>query len=318
MNDQSEDKELDAQSLMQQFEDVDEVLTEHFQGEMSERQDEWRVSVENLALPVWNGEILPALKANAVASNKTKADFHDQWLRTWKLTMDLFQAVHNHGTFEKKPWYFWEHQDYDFLRANDATRGIEIDKGALLDVAAGYLSRPEIRSNKFDWILMDSIVFQELDAYTYHVVNSKSGTGANWAAIFAGTSHSKYRVLQLLFWPIGIALCYVAPAAFAYWLATNDYHKMAYGVIGFWGLSLLLRLVGFPARWRARKKSTKILTQMLDMYRILGNSVISPTKLKECLEKAAAVGAVFDGALFSLVDRMAARDATAFIPSQIG
>ena len=52
------------------------------------------------------------------------------------------------------------------------------------------------------------------------------------------------------------------------------------------------------------------------MYHILGTDTISPRKLKESLDKGAEAGVVLDGAVYTIVDRMIARDPTAFIPTQ--
>jgi hypothetical protein len=46
---------------------------------------------------------------------------------------------------------------------------MNIQKDQMLRVAAEYLSHPEIRTNKFDWLLLDAIVFAELAAFSYHV-----------------------------------------------------------------------------------------------------------------------------------------------------
>ncbi len=291
---------------------IDESLREHWDKEVD--------SVFALTSPAWEGSILPALKANALGKNSTKEDFHDQWIRAKRLTIDLFKALHHNALdpCENEPRYFWQHQKFDLLRANDFTRGIAIDKEQLINVAAEYLSHPKIRSNKFDWLLLDALVFAELDAYSYHVVNTNAGTGINWAAMFAGKSHPKYYVLLFLFRGLGIALRYFVPTAIAYFLMIKGYGILAAVIAGGWALYLVFLLIGFPIRWRARKKASALLRYLADLYGILGDGTISPRRLKETLDKAAAEGVVLDGAVFSLVDRMVARDATAFIPTQVG
>jgi hypothetical protein len=47
---------------------------------------------------------------------------------------------------------------------------------------------------------------------------------------------------------------------------------------------------------------------------MLGEKTISPRKLREELDSAAAAGVVFDSAVFTIVDRIVARDPTAFFP----
>ncbi|WP_321884721.1 hypothetical protein [Paraburkholderia bannensis] len=67
-----------------------------------------------------------------------------------------------------------------------------------------------------------------------------------------------------------------------------------------------------------RRKNKALLARMLDLYRILGDSTISPRLLKDALDRAAEEGVVLDGAVFSIVDRIIVKDATAFVPNQIG
>jgi len=278
-------------------------------------------SLYALISPVLEGTILPSIKANALINNSTKEELRDQCIRALRLIIALFKALH-HNVFSlcenEEPHDLWHHQKYDFLRANDLTRGIAIDKAQLTNVAADYLSHPEIRNNKFDWMLLDAFVFAELDAYTYHVVNTGSGTGINWAAMFAGKSHPKYYGLQFLFVSLGISLRYLAMPAIAYFLMIKDYGTLATILAGGWLLYLAFLLFGFPKRWRARKKRAALLSYLADLYGMLGDGTISPRRFKETLDKVAAEGVVLDGAVFSLVDRMVARDATAFIPSQVG
>jgi hypothetical protein len=46
---------------------------------------------------------------------------------------------------------------------------------------------------------------------------------------------------------------------------------------------------------------------------MLGHKAISPRKLRERMDAATADGIVFDGAITAIVDRMIAREPTAFI-----
>jgi hypothetical protein len=277
--------------------------------------------VFELTSTAWEGAILPALKANAVRDNCTQEEFRDRWIRARRVTEGLFRALHNNAfdaSENEKPTYFWYHQHFDLLRSNDRKRGITIYKEQLIEVAATYLSHPKIRTNKMDWLLLDAFVFAELDAYTDFVVNAKAGTGINWAASFAGKNLLKYYGLLLLFRCLGIVFRFVMPAAMVYFLSLEGYGTLALVVAGGWVLYLAYLLIGFPARWRARRKASKLLQYLIEVYGILGDGTISPRKLKEALDKAAAAGVVLDGAVFGLVDRLVARDPTAFVPTQVG
>ncbi|WP_143326015.1 hypothetical protein, partial [Paraburkholderia ribeironis] len=151
-----------------QLDEIAEPLSEHWARRMGE-------NVHELVAPIWEGSILPSLKANALAGNWTGEEFRGRCVRAIGLTIDLFDALHNNarGDFtsnDEKPRYYWIHQRFDMLRTNDAKRGISIDKDEMLRVAADYLSHPEIRTNAFDWLLLDAIVFAELDAFAHFVL----------------------------------------------------------------------------------------------------------------------------------------------------
>src|SRR5476649_1712150 len=108
---------------------VDASLREHWEGETDE-------DVYALILPAWERSILPTLKENTAAIDNSVDDFRGRWIRSMRLTIDLFQALHNNwysADSAEKPSYFWIHQTYDFLRANDATRGLDINKAELLE-----------------------------------------------------------------------------------------------------------------------------------------------------------------------------------------
>jgi hypothetical protein len=85
----------------------------------------------------------------------------------------------------EEPSCYWIHRTLDLFRTNDDTRGIAIDKAEMLSAAAIYLSHPEIRTNRFDWMFLDSIAFAELDAFAEYVFTTRGGTGGNLAAAFA-------------------------------------------------------------------------------------------------------------------------------------
>ncbi|MFM0699510.1 hypothetical protein [Paraburkholderia sediminicola] len=298
------------------IEQITEPLDEHWAQRMGD-------SVYRLVSPVWEGSILPSLRAKALRSECTAEEFRDMWIRSMSLAIDLFEALHIGAYFEgapeeEKPRFLWCHQSFDLLRANDKRRGFDIGKDELLRVAAEYLSHPEIRCNYFDWLLLDSIVFAELDAFGYHVLSTRAGTGFNLAAAVADGNLVKYQVLSLLLGVLGFALRYLAAPAVSIFLASKGHEIASLTVAGLWVLNLVWTLIGFPARRKMRKKGAELLTSLNDLYQILGNSTISPRILKESLDKAVAAGVVLDGAVFTIVDRMVARDATAFIATQAG
>lgn len=267
----------------------------------------------------WHNHALPCLRTLALKQGHSSQQYQIDLVQAHRISEVLFNALHQTGKFEpdyRKPRYVWMHQAVDIFKANDAKRGFEIDKSELSQVAAEYLSHPEIRTNMLDWQLLDSIIFQELDAYAYNALHTRGGTGVNLAASFAGGNPAKYYGLQFVFGIVGFVFAYLAFPALAVFLLIREHEIWAVVIAGLWALNLVFKMISFPARRRARKKAAELLQNLVDLYGVLGNSTISPRKLKESLDSAAAAGVVLDGAVFTLVDRMIARDPTAFIPTQ--
>lgn len=280
----------------------------------------WSDEISEAALPFVSQEFNhftgPALKARARRDGYTADQHKSMWIRAWDVTHQLFDALHSGLTDEKtKPQYFWRHQSFNVLRTDDRTRGFDILKDSLLSVAALYLGHPEIRTNRFDWLFLDAIVFQELEAYGEHVFSTKAGTGMNWAAVFAQGSQWKYHLFQVLFSLIGFALNFLVLPVAAYYLAVHDHPIGAMVTAGVWAITIVLKIISYPARRRARRKAATLLQHLIDLYRILADNTISPRKLKESLDAASAAGVVLDGAVFTIVDRLIALDSTAFIPT---
>jgi hypothetical protein len=147
------------------------------------------------------------------------------------------------------------------------------------------------------------------------MMDSGAGKGMNWAWIFSGPSASKYTIYSLFVWIFGFVARYLALPALAIYLLTQQLPGWAMGVGIVWIIYLLLRLISTPARRRLRKKYGELLQLLLDVYVPLEGSTISPRKLKETVDKAAAGGVVLDGAVFGLVDRMIQRDPAVFDPN---
>ena len=265
--------------------------------------------------------LLPNLRARALAGSTSEVGYRDLMASAWGTVGELFQALHQNAWDEeldasKKPHGFWYHQQPDIFRTEDDPRGFDINKAELSEVAARYLQLPEIQTNRLDWIVLDSIVLAEFEAFAREMLNTRAGTGMNWAAAFAGRSELKYYGFSFLFWIIGVILAYALPIAAVYYLATKGHETGAIVLLAIWALLTLWKLVTYPLRFRARRKARKLLQHLFDLYRALGENTISPTQWRKMLDAATTDGVILDGAAFTIIDRAIARDATAFIPAQ--
>jgi hypothetical protein len=212
-----------------QLDAVAEPINDHWAEQMG---DDARPFVE----PMWHGSILPSLKVNALAEKWTAEQFRERCIRALRATVDLFYALHinagsNYTQANEKPQYYWTHHNFNILRSNDATRGMSIQKDEMLRVAAEYLSHPEIRTNKFDWLLLDAIVFAELDAFSNHV--------SGFAATLANGNPAKYLALLALFKVMGFTLGYLLLPAIAYFAFSRGHETTGWAVAGLWVVSVV-------------------------------------------------------------------------------
>ena len=308
-------REFATEKIWEELRDIER----HYVRQWTHPTDDARLNA--IVRAEWEQYLLPALRDQAIQSRSTNIQYAATLSAAWPLATGLFDALHVKAYVPGKgeeARYFWRHQEFDLFRTNDFTRGFAIDKAELLGCAATYLSQPDIRICRFDWLFLDAIVFAELDAYGFHVFNSRGGTGANWAAIFSNRNPVRYYGLSIVFWILGVLFSIVAPLSFVYYLGTSDHDTAALVVGGIWALLFVWTVVTYPIRWRARRKSGKLLQHLIDLYRLLGDETISPRNLKGTLDTATAAGVVLDGAVFTIVDRLLARDPTGFIPNRMG
>ncbi len=304
---------------------ADAPLTEHSATRLERIcENHWAKTTHASECQTISGEwrrLLPNLRARALAGPMSEVEYRDLMSSAWGTVGELFQALHQNAWDEeldvsKKPRGFWYHQELNIFRTEDDTRGFDINKSALSEVAARYLQLPTIQSNRLDWIFLDSIVLAEFEAFARDMLNTRAGTGMNWAAAFAGRSELKYYGFSFLFWIIGVTLAYALPIAVVYYLATKGHQTGAIVFFSIWALFTLWKLVTYPFRFRARRKARKLLEHLFNLYRALGENTISPTQWRKMLDAATTDGVVLDGATFTIIDRAIARDATAFIPAQ--
>ena len=305
--------------------EIEEALKERWPRHFDGDHDAYEESSQVIINREWHDFVLPTLNARAAKQSWPARDYHLALVRARQSIWSLFEAVHQVGHSDenyKRPKFVWIHRRTDIseltVMAGDDKRGFSIDKADLLQAAAEYLAHPETSTNMLDWQFLDAIVFQELDAFAYQVFYQRAGLGVNWAAHFANKNLAKYYLLQFLFGIAGFIVSYLLFPALAIFLLANGHAISGVVVGGVWAVSMVLKAIAYPARRRTLKKVAELLKNLAEVYGILGNSTISPGKLKAALDTADASGVALDGAVFTIVDRMIARDATAFIATQNG
>ena len=260
------------------------------------------------------------LRARAIVRTEaTPEAYRGILIRYWRVCERLFEALHSNWMMPSRgeePKDFWAHRSFNFLLVQKEKRGFDLYWGELIEVVAWYLDQPELRTDRLDWIFLDAIIFSYLDSLGRAFYVDGDDRPTNWAALYAEGSVGKYVALAPLVWLVRIALRFLLWPALGYYLYSSGYERSAGGIVALWALYLLLKLVTLPWVLRARGRKRKLLAYLGELYAVLGQRTISPRKLREKLDAGVSVGFTCDGAAFSIVDRMLARDPTTFIPSR--
>lgn len=297
---------------------------EQIDGELTARwKDDTNSPDFQLVLNEWEASCKWPIRTKATAQVWDRGRYRAALIDTWDTLGKLFHGLHpviwpDSRTDENKTRFFWYHRRIDIKTIDDKKRGFEIDREQLSQAATSYVSSPDAQSNRMDWLLLDTLVFADIEKALESYKENMTAMGARVAESIAEGNVFKYAFWRVLFFALGIFVSFVAMPLGAYYLLQIGHENAALGVFGIWVLFTLWWLVTLPIRWKAKGKFWKAFKKLSDVYTLLGESTISPRKLKDAIDAATALGCHFDGAVFTIVDRMIARDPTAFIPSKQG
>src|SRR5271170_652640 len=116
----------------------------------------------------------------------------------------------------------------------------------LMQAVALYLAHPKTRTNRLDWVCLDSMIFTELEAFAHHVFTTRGGTGTNLAATIARRSQGKYIAPSAVFWLFGFAFNFIAWPGLGIYLYLKGHPIGALVTLGWWALWLVLRVTTYP------------------------------------------------------------------------
>jgi hypothetical protein len=289
----------------------------------------------------WEGWIFPSLMKKAKTNNWTINELKNYCYPAVYFTVRLFNALHNYGPFTvfghvqpkvgeykyilvandrlkfEEVGTYWEHQNYNFL---PQCNSFHINKNQLLEVASEYLAHSEfekIRTNKFDWLLLDSMVLAMLHELTYAVAEFDS-MSTKAAKEIAKGDLLKYAISRFFLMPLNFIFNFVLkvllPLMVVWFLLIYEYTPMGWILVVLWIAGMTWWFLALLDRWKARRKLHKILGQVFKIYTMLNQIVISPRLLKEAFDKLVAEDFICYGAVFGIVDRLVTKDATAFFP----
>lgn len=206
-----------------------------------------------------------------------------------------------------------------------------IDRQELIGAAAMLVERPWLDCRQLEYILIDALVCDEIRKFGRSIIETAPGNvdglGINVEATRErGLNAIGWTILRsrLKWWAIRLVALLVAPAAM-FWFGVRAgivWMVIVGGLVAaaYLLISTGLVLVGW-LRWLLDKPRSKkpfeIKTELWDAmhaaYRTLDGAVLDPGRTLKALQDAAAKGAVWDGAIYGLLNRVAARNEHAWV-----
>jgi hypothetical protein len=284
----------------------DELIKRRRETHNDETDDDQRIEDERIRC-TWS-EALPQLRASAV-ERCISCDEYFNWIRfAYQLITDLERAVRSAGRrVRPKGSLVWTHQRFDVITAGDSKRGVEIDRDALIDTSSRYLGYT-VRTDYLDWLLIDALLFADLDSFANSLMSGELYRAPNWAFVFADGNHWKYELYSALFPLLGFLVRYLLLPSIAIWMFLSGHTNIAASIAAIFGVYLVLRVISIPARisrWRLRKQHVKLLTEIYAAYSLAAPPVLNPARLKTAIDTTAAKGAMYPNPVLSLIDRLA-------------
>jgi len=231
--------------------------------------------------------------------------------------------------WEKSRRQLWWHRDEQiaFREGRTSLHGHNINKELLLDAVEKYLKRPWMQDRYLDWLLCDALVFCETygvacllkeEVFKVHVGDSFASLtervewDGSWAELERRIAKPRLRKLRnVLLLYVGVPLALYAGLRF---FNETQFANLV-GVLASAGLVLAFTLDKVLAQffpYRHQRVSVQVLehlwNQMRTAYSSLSQFPLNPGLVKASLLAAIPNGAVWDGAVFALLERAIQQD----------
>jgi hypothetical protein len=218
------------------------------------------------------------------------------------LTKEFFDVSHDYDAKLDKVNDIWHHQNYSLLDSNSSNRAFHIaDKQRLLMLGSRYLREPEVRCRYFDWLYLDIVIFQELDAFTYHYIQGK-GLAYSLAVDSAKGNIANFYLLLLLYRGIVIFMSFLLPPLLAIFLSSKGYEIIANGIWILWIIGIAGKVISIPFILRRNRVLNNAHEKLLDLYNALGDATISTEVFSQRLKVADENKVGLDGSVYALAE----------------
>jgi hypothetical protein len=267
-----------------------------------------------------------AVKERSLDENLDPSLYNDRLYSLLDLIIDLRSALNYYidqpPEEKKNEQHVWHHFNDShiekFVRKDNEP---QIYRELLLDTAVKYLKNSWLQNDQIDWIFIDSLIFAEISAYSKSVLSGEALGKPNIAYLLADGDTNKILKYHLIKSISLILFRYILPIATIFLFYHVERHVIFPIALAAYSLYLIQHIIFWPIRFFKRKKMRKSMQEHMDRLQKMINTyyycrppIISIATLYSYLNKAVEAGAIFDGALFSILQRIEKTKGDAFMP----
>jgi hypothetical protein len=228
----------------------------------------------------------------------------------------------------------WKRHDpkRSFAEGFESEHYTAFDQNDFHATVADYLQKPWLRHSLLDWIMVDMMVSRELSAFGEEL--KKSFMPGPRDDLFFGV-HARYyktngnllkmkipdweSLVRKAFWAIGV------PVGAIYGAFHFGYDGLGASLLGFYGAAIAawvgLKTLRFVVRigytlagkTHPRAKPFVLWDQMYQVWKLLEPPIVNATLVREMMVKTRDQGAVWDSAVWSIIDRVIQHDPAVWV-----
>lgn len=285
------------------------LVDEHLQNLRIERKERWKYQYVELLLDmlrnIGNPDGAPWTKDRLQGAIDQASELIERLWRVCQRTDDYGDCPRDEPDRYR---LIWKHHDLmrAFQEGFTSKEACPMDRYDIASFADEYLQQ-ELRSPKFEVLLVDALVAKEV--YAYGDDEAKGNLGKlTWTWM---KSSLKWALVRA-------ALLYVVPIGVAWIAAENNRGGLAFAAGAFvavlvayqllsWIWQKLRSLFQVPAKAPAEKVFELHGKMVLAYNELKGGTSTSPQRVREALAKVADEGAAWEPSVFSVIDAAIAR-----------
>lgn len=231
----------------------------------------------------WRGCVAPSLFRKAEQGSFETFELPEALHWSLDLLAEVFITLHPitwmHDENTSPPSFVWRHQDIELI-PTQTNPCVSIDRAGLHQYASRYLQSPDLQCEFFDWLFLDSIVYQEYQALLMNPIANLRFSYLTFFFEYGLTFLASFICFATGFRNIGMIF-------FVLFL-----------------ISCVLGLIRIPKKNGHKAMVRKALSALDLLYRDLSGNLVSTSKLRESIKNAVNSEVVLDGSVFVIADRL--------------